>query len=265
MSDYLFVAERRRAILDQLRLNGRVSVKVLSDMMRVSTVTIRHDLRALEEDGLLERTYGGAVVRSSETPRLTELSFAVRNAKELDAKEAIAAVAASMVRENYSIALDASTTAYALVPYLKTLTQITIVTNNLIIAQSFLDHPTIEVLIPGGRLRKDSVSIVGHPDGLPDVNLNFGFFGAWGVSVQGGISDIDPDEVAMKQAMMARCVKTVIIADASKWGQVAPYTALPAAQVKHIITTTGASPELVEQYRQMGTQVDIVEKSTPKR
>jgi DeoR/GlpR family transcriptional regulator of sugar metabolism len=247
MSDFLFVAERRR------------------DMMRVSTVTIRHDLRALEEDGLLERTYGGAVARSSESSRLTELSFAVRNAKDLDAKDAIAAVAAGMVRENYSIALDASTTAYALVPYLKNLNNITIVTNNLIIAQSFLDHPTIEVLIPGGRLRKDSVSIVGRPDGLPDVNLNFGFFGAWGISSQGGISDIDPDEVAMKQAMMARCVSTIIIADASKWGQVAPYTVLPVGQVKHIITTAGASPELVEQFRRQGTQVDIVEKSVSKR
>lgn len=259
MTDYLFVAERRRAILQQLRVNGRVSVKLLSDMMRVSTVTIRHDLRALESDGLLERTYGGAVARSSESSRLTELSFAVRNARDMDAKNAIAAAAAALVRENYSIALDASTTAYALVPYLKSLNKITIVTNNLIIAQSFLDHPGIEVLIPGGRLRKDSVSIVGRPDGLPDVNLNIGFFGAWGVSVQGGISDIDPDEVAMKHAMMERCVQSIIIADASKWGQVAPYTSMTTSAVKHIITTTGAAPELVEHFRQHGTQVDVVE------
>ena len=261
MSDYLFVAERRRAILEQLRLNGRVSVKLLSDMMRVSTVTIRHDLRALEADGLLERTYGGAVVRSAEPARLTELSFTVRNARDMDAKDAIAAVAARLVRENYSIALDASTTAYALVPYLKALNKITIVTNNLIIAQSFLDHPSIEVLIPGGRLRKDSISIVGHPDGIPDVNLNIGFFGAWGISIQGGISDIDPDEAAMKQALMARCVQPIIIADASKWGQVAPYTSMTVATVKHIITTTGAAPDLVEHFRQHGTQVDVVAKT----
>lgn len=257
MSEYLFVAERRRAILEQLRLNGRVSVKSLSSMMNVSTVTIRHDLRALEEEGLLERTYGGAVPRTNDA-RLTELSFAIRNTKFHEAKDAIAAAAAALVRENYSIALDASTTAFALVPYLMNLNKITIVTNSLIIAQSFLDHTGIEVLIPGGRLRKDSVSVVGRPDGLPDVNLNIGFFGAWGISMQGGISDIDPNEIAMKQAMIQRCVSTVIIADASKWGQVAPYTVLPAAQVKHIITTAGAVPELVEQFQQQGTRVDIV-------
>jgi DeoR/GlpR family transcriptional regulator of sugar metabolism len=262
MSDYLFVAERRRAILEQLRSNGRVSVKMLSDTMRVSTVTIRHDLRVLEEDGLLERTYGGAVARSSDSasPRLTELSFAVRNAKDMDAKDAIAAFAVSLVRENYSIALDASTTAYALVPYLQNFNKMTIMTNNLIIAQSFLEHPGIEVIIPGGRLRKESVSIVGRTESLPDVNLNFGFFGAWGISTQGGISDIDPDEVAMKQALMARCINPIIIADASKWGQIAPYTVVPAVQVRHIITTGGASHELVQQFREQGTQVDVVEK-----
>ncbi|MBZ0285997.1 MAG: DeoR/GlpR family DNA-binding transcription regulator, partial [Anaerolineae bacterium] len=222
MSEYLFVADRRRAILEELRINGRVSVKLLSQNMNVSTVTIRHDLRALEEEGLLERTYGGAVLRKSAAPQLAELSFAVRNTKEHEAKDWIGAAAAALVRENYSIALDASTTAYALVPYLKNLGNITILTNNLIIAQSFLDHPSIEVLIPGGRLRKDSVSVVGRPDGLPDMNLNIGFFGAWGVSTQAGISDIDPEEVAMKQAMIERCVSTVIVADASKWGQVAP-------------------------------------------
>jgi DeoR/GlpR family transcriptional regulator of sugar metabolism len=255
----LFVAERRRAILDQLRQNGRVSVKALSDLMNVSTVTIRHDLRALEDDGLLERTYGGAVRRQVDGSFPPELSFAVRNTRNAEAKAAIGAAAAALVQEDFSIALDASTTAYALVPYLKNLTRITIVTNNLIIAQSFLDNPSIEVLIPGGRLRKDSVSIVGHPDGLPDINLNIGFFGARGVSIQGGISDIDPDEVAMKQAMISRCVTTVIIADSSKWGQVAPYTVIPSKQADHIITAGEGLPiDLVEQFRRQGVQVDIV-------
>jgi len=254
----LFVAERRRAILEQLRQNGRVSVKELSDSMNVSTVTIRHDLRALEDDGLLERTYGGAVRRQVEGSFPPELSFDVRNTRNAEAKNVIGAAAAKLVQEGDSIALDASTTAYALVPYLKGINRLTIVTNNLIIAQSFLDHPGIEVLIPGGRLRKDSVSIVGHPDGLPDINLNLGFFGARGVSMLGGISDIDPDEVAMKQAMIARCVKTVIIVDSSKWGQVAPYTVIPGHHAHRIITNDNVPLDLVEDYRQQGVQVDII-------
>src|SRR5262245_46674211 len=111
----LFVAERRRAILEQLRQNGRVSVKELSDSMNVSTVTIRHDLRALEDDGLLERTYGGAVRRQADGS-LPELSFDVRNTRNAEAKNLIGAAAARLVKEGDSIALDASTSAYALVP-----------------------------------------------------------------------------------------------------------------------------------------------------
>lgn len=257
MSEPLFVEERRRAILDQLKQQGRVSVKTLSEKMNVSAVTIRQDLRVLEEGGLLERTYGGAVRRIPE-PVLPELSFDVRQERYQAEKAAIAAVAASMVKSGYSIALDCSTTAYALVPYLKLIDRITIVTNSLTIAQSFLDSPQIQVLLPGGRLRRDSISIVGRPEGLPDVNLNVGFFGTRGISLMGGITDADPDEVTIKKAMIAHCLAPIIIADGSKWGQVAPYTFITPQQVDCIVTTDSAPTELVEQFRREGVYVEVV-------
>ncbi|MBZ0292885.1 MAG: DeoR/GlpR family DNA-binding transcription regulator [Anaerolineae bacterium] len=258
MSEALFVEERRRAILNRLKQNGRVSVRALSDEMNVSTVTIRQDLRVLEEEGLLERTYGGAVPRqpgSEESP--PEAPFDIRNTERASEKTAIARLAAQMVTDGQAIALDASTTAYALVPFLKQFNKLTLITNSLIIAQSFPDKSGIEVLIPGGRLRKDSVSLVGRPDGLPDINLNLGFFGARGLSIQGGMSDSDPDEVAMKRAMIAHCIHTIVIVDSSKWGQVAPYTVLPGDGIEHVISTTNAPAELVEQFRQANTRVDL--------
>ena len=257
-SEPLFVEERRRAILEQLKQFGRVSVKALSEAMNVSTVTIRQDLRALEEVGLLERTYGGAVRKIGDSGALLELSFEVRNKRARYAKELIGAFAATLVKDGYSIALDASTTAYAIVPHLKNLGKITLVTNSLIIAQSFLDSPNVQVLVPGGRLRRDSVSLVGRTEGLPDINLNIGFFGARGISFVGGISETDPDEVAMKQAMLARCLTKVIIADGSKWGHVATYTFATPQQINRIITTAEAPVELVEQFRHEGVQVDVL-------
>ncbi|HVU13463.1 MAG TPA: DeoR/GlpR family DNA-binding transcription regulator [Phototrophicaceae bacterium] len=257
MSDSLFVEERRRVIMDQLKEQGRVAVKDLSALMNVSAVTIRQDLRALEEVGLLERTYGGAVRRES-TSLLPEMSFHVRLGKRRGEKEAIAAAAARLIHEGDSVALDASSTAYALVPHLKAFKRITVVTNSLITAQSFLDSPQVNVLIPGGRLRRDSISIVGRPEGLPDVNLNVGFFSARGVSLQGGASDVDADEVAIKQAMVARCVETVVLVDGSKWGQVAPYTFIKTEQVRHIITSSDAPVELVEAFRNQHIIVDVI-------
>ncbi len=257
MPETLFVEERRRVILDQLKDEGRVSVKDLSTLMKVSAVTIRQDLRALEEIGLLERTYGGAMRRES-TAVLPEMSFHVRMGKKRREKEAIAAAAAALIHEGYSVALDASSTAFALVPHLKSFKRITVVTNSLITAQSFLDSPQVNVLVPGGRLRRDSISIVGRPEGLPEVNLNIGFFSARGVALQGGVSDVDADEVAMKQAMVGRCVEAVVLVDGSKWGQVAPYTFIRSELVRHIITSDDAPPDMVEQFRARDVQVDVV-------
>ena len=257
MAESLFVEERRRVILDQLKAQGRVSVKDLSALMNVSAVTIRQDLRSLEDVGLLERTYGGAVRREN-TLVLPEMSFHVRLGKKQREKEAIALAAAGLIQEGYTVALDASSTAYALVPHLKTFKRITVFTNSLVTAQSFLDSPHVTVLVPGGRLRRDSISIVGRLEGLPDINLNIGFFSARGVSLHGGISDVDVDEVAIKQAMAARCLSTVVIVDGSKWGQIAPYTFIKPEQVKHIITSEDAPHDVIEQFRAQGVRVDVV-------
>jgi DeoR/GlpR family transcriptional regulator of sugar metabolism len=257
MPEPLFVEERRRIILERLKQEGRVSVNELSEAMRVSAVTIRQDLRALEESQLLERTYGGAVVRSPAVP-LKELAFDIRRKRNWRAKEAIGAAAAAMVKNDDAVALDGSTTAFALVPHLKKLDRMTIVTNSLIIAQSFLDNPGFQVLMPGGRLRPDSISLVGHPEDLPDINLNIGFFGAHGISSEGGITDVDPDEVAMKKAMIARCVCTVIIADGSKWGRTAPYPFVNSTDVDRIVTTSDAPEALVERFRESGVRVDAL-------
>jgi DeoR/GlpR family transcriptional regulator of sugar metabolism len=189
---------------------------------------------------------------------LQELAFTVRQNKFHDQKIAIAKVAATLVEDGYSIALDSSTTVYALVPFLKQYEKLTIMTNSLILAQGFLDHPSSQVLLPGGRLRRDSISLVGQAESLPHVNLNIGFFSARGIADGIGASEIDPDEVIVKQAMLKRCVRAVLLVDSSKWGQVAPYTLIPPEQITHVITTQQASPDLVQYYRKLGTQIDLL-------
>jgi DeoR/GlpR family transcriptional regulator of sugar metabolism len=116
--------------------------------------------------------------------------------------------------------------------------------------------------MPSGRLRADSISLVGQPEDLPDINLNIGFFGAHGVSQVGGITEIDPDEAAMKKAMIEHCVSTVIIADGSKWGLIAPYPFVRLPDVERIITTDDAPEEAVEKIRENTVRVDVLRIST---
>lgn len=258
MPDNLFLEERRSHILEQLQQKGRVSVKNLSESLKVSAVTIRQDLQALEFDGLLKRTHGGAVLPlllpTPALPALSEQAFEIRRRKFAQEKEAIGRTAAALVKDGYGVALDSSTTAFAITPYLRQLENLVIVTNSLLIAQQFIDCPTIEVILPGGRLRADSVSLVGKPETLPNVNFNVGFFGAYGVTVKAGFVEMSQAEGAIKHAMMLKCVTRVIIVDSSKWGVVAPYT-FATLQDVHQIITNSAPPEIVAEFRDIGVVV----------
>jgi DeoR family transcriptional regulator of aga operon len=259
--DMSTIQKRHQTIIELLKQKGgRLSVNDLSDRLGVSSVTIRQDLRTLADKNVLERVYGGAVLRSGGSGSV-ELSFEVRQQEAARDKNAIGRFAAQLVKDGYGIAIDGSTTAFALVPYLKQYTNLTIVTNSLIVAQGFRDTPRNKVYVPCGRMRGESATIVGSPEGLPDINLNFGFFGAWGVSLPGGISDVDPDEVKMRRAMMTRCLKTVVIVDGRKWGETAPYTYATADEIDRIITSTSAPDDLVEAFRQRGVIVDMVSAS----
>lgn len=256
MPDRLFLEERRQRIIEQLRDEGRVSVRDLSVQLDVSEVTIRQDLRALEQQNLLERTHGGAVL-PTETRFAPELSFDVRNRVLHSEKEAIARYAAALVQSGESIALDASTTCFRMLPHLKQLDRLIIVTNSLMIAQNCLDSPHIEVFMPGGKLRRDSVSLVGQPDDLPTINLTHGFFGAHGISETSGVTESTQAEAEMKQAMMAHCLEAYFLVDSSKWGRVAPFPMADPTMHDRItlITSATAPPHAVEQVQAQGYHV----------
>src|SRR5579859_2056051 len=119
MTDSPFVEERHAAILEKLRVDGRVSVKELSAALGVSAITIRQDLRILDEERKLKKTHGGAILTPPQTQTISGMAFYFRLRRQRDEKHRIGAVAATHVRQGYSIALDASTTAFALLPHLK--------------------------------------------------------------------------------------------------------------------------------------------------
>lgn len=257
MAAELFIEERHRLIMEHLRRDGRVSVKTLSDQLSVSAVTIRNDLRVLEQNGQLKRTYGGAVGVANEivTP---DLSFEVRLRSNHAEKDAIARSAARRVEDGCAVMLDASTTAYAMIPYLKQRQRLIVVTNGLMVAHSLLDAPHITVLLPSGRVRRDSISLVGAPEKLPDVHINIGFFGTRGITASAGITDSDPDEAVMKRAMIERCVQVCVLAHHDKLEKIAPFSFASLDRVNTIITTRQANPDAVASYRTHGVEVEQV-------
>ncbi|MCX7681718.1 MAG: DeoR/GlpR family DNA-binding transcription regulator, partial [Anaerolineae bacterium] len=228
------------ALLEQ---EGRVSVAMLSERLGVSQATIRSDLDALAAQALLTRTHGGAIAVSKTG---LELSFEVRRRLRTRQKERIAAAAAAMVADGDAILLDASTTALALANQIKGRRELTVLTNGIFIALALLEAPGITVLMPGGFVRRDSVSLVGTEghDLIGKYNFQKGFFGAKGITLEEGLTDVNEFEVAIKRDMVAHARQVIAIVDSSKWGQVGFVSFASIDQVDCVITDEDAPPDI---------------------
>jgi len=250
------LAERRQNIVIALTDAGQLSVVDLSARFDVSEVTIRQDLQALSEQGVLQRTRGGALSINA----MPEFSFDVRQQQQSAEKARIGQAAAGLVHDGDTIFLDASTTAQAMLPHLKQRSELTIITNSLRIAINLLDAPHIHVFMPGGSLRRTSISVAGQPQApfLAGVNIEIGFFGARGLSIKEGLTDAGLEEAQMKRGMVERCRRVVGVLDSRKWGKVSAATFAQLHQLDSIITDVDAPQYLVDQVKEHHVDVILV-------
>jgi DeoR/GlpR family transcriptional regulator of sugar metabolism len=255
--DRLFLQERLGKIVEIVQAHGRVSVSELSEQFGVSPVTVRNDLASLERQGLIYRTHGGAVVRPDSNQ---EPAFLLR--KELHSKEKglIGKKAAEYIHDGDSIALDASTTALQIARNIKGRQDLTVITNGLFIALELSDSPGVTVVMPGGMLRSGSTSLVGDIGiaMLDRFHVQKAFFGAWGLTIQEGLTDLNQYEVEMKRLLVEKSKEVIAVVDASKWGQVAFTTFAQLDQVNRIITNSSAPADMVSSIRKCGIEVTLV-------
>lgn len=264
MARDLFLQERRDQILEMLAREGRVSVTDLGEQFGVSHATIRTDLDALAAQGLLSRTHGGALALDQDA---LELSFDLRRRLCAAEKKRIGAAAAAMIEDGDAIALDASTTALSLARQIRGRCELTVLTNGLLTAMALLNEPGITVLMPGGFLRRDSVSLVGEEGHTFVARFNFQkvFFSAKGLTLEEGLSDVSPAEVTIKRDLVARARQVVAIVDSTKWGRVGFASFASTDQVHCVITDEGAPPEMVAALREAGVNVVIAKDDAPPR
>ncbi len=185
--------DRRSYIMDLVETNGSVLVSEISSEMGVSEVTIRADLRLLEERGLLERFHGGAAKRAGsmqESVGNKELNLSDRYNVAADPKRRIAVAAANLVREGDTIILDSGSTTKLIAEELLDRINITVITNNLAAAYVLSENKDITLVVCGGTLRHKTVSLHGAlaEYALRDVTANIMFVGADGLDGQNGIT-----------------------------------------------------------------------------
>src|SRR5437016_10087524 len=245
-------------VLRMLETRDFVLVSELSVAFAVSEVTVRSDLSALAQQGLVARVRGG--VRALQQGQ-SEVGFDLRLRLEVERKRAIARAAAEMIGEGEAVAIDASTTAYYLALELRAKRELVVVTNGLLVATALADAPGISVLVTGGMLRLSAMSLVGDlgTEVLRTTRINKGFFGARGLSLERGLMDLNPDEVSIKQEMADACEQVYGIFDGTKWHRSALLAFVATENLTGIFTDSSAPAAEIEAWRAAGVNVIAVD------
>lgn len=244
----LFAEERRKVIMDILHQRKKIRVNEIAKELGVSAVTIRKDLEALEASGLLVRTHGGAVLPDHSR---SEWGFFKKLNQRKDKKVKIAKKAFEMIEEGDTIILDSSSTTYYIAEEIRKRGKnpLTVVTNNIFIAEKLIGLPGIDVIVLGGSIRENSLSLVGpwalrH---LEEIKVDKAFLGTMGFSPEKGFMTPSLVEADVKKAMVESASEVFIVTDSSKFSRGAFAVFAQPEDVDHVITDSGI-PEDVEAF-----------------
>jgi DeoR/GlpR family transcriptional regulator of sugar metabolism len=231
----MLIEERHQTILSLLESESSVRVAELRDRFEVSEMTIRRDLYLLERKGLLRRVHGGAVNtrgRSYEPPYLS------RAAVNREAKERIGQVAAELVEDGDSITLDVGTTTLEMAQHLQNKNNLTLVTPSLHIANTLSQQPNIRLILTGGILRPGELSLVGNMSErtFDDFFVDKLFLGIGGIDLTAGLSEFNLEDALVKKAMINSAKEVIVLADASKFEQIAFAFVAPIDVIDRIVT-----------------------------
>jgi ribose transport system substrate-binding protein len=261
-NDFMTTFERRKQLLSLLGDHPGIKVTELASRLDVSQGTIRNDLRALEKAGELTRVRGGAVLRESH--QYTSPSFAARANQNTQAKDWIARRAADTIREGDSILLDASSTVFSMAPYLQELDRLTIITNGIEIALALARNPSHNVLLLGGMIHPEGTSVVGHLGEkiLADLHIKTAYVSCSGFSVQAGLTEVDIQEVQIKQHMIRSAERVVALVDSSKFGRVDLTSFARTTDISQIFTDHHIESSYIEELRQTCTALTVCGQNT---
>ncbi|MFF1574457.1 DeoR/GlpR family DNA-binding transcription regulator [Leifsonia sp. NPDC058292] len=261
MTEPLPAALRRERMLDLIGRHGFVRVGDLSEAFQVSDVTVRSDLDLLDQQQLIRRVHGGAVLRSGDGMR--EPSFEEALEASAEEKRSIGIAAAAMVESGTSVLLDVGTTTTAIARALvdrDELDGVTVITNGLTIALELERAiPRFQVVVTGGTLRPLQHSLVEPLASvlLERMHADLAFVGCTGVDPVGGITNVNLPEADLKRVMVGAATRAVVVADGSKLGRIHLGRIAAVDEVHELITGGSADEGTVSSLRSAGLRVVV--------
>ena len=251
------LTERHQHIITRLKKEGSVSVVDLCNELNVSSVTIRKDLKILEDRQMLFRTHGGGTLTNPYTADRPVKEKAMIHSSE---KSDIGAAAAKLIEPNDCILIASGTTVLSLAKNIQPIGNLTVITAALNVATELAHHPEIEVIQLPGLIRKTSSSVTGAyaEKMLEDFSCSKLFLGVDGIDVEFGLTTTNMMEAQLNKKMIAASQKTIVLADASKFGKRGFGRICGLADIDQVITDSKISEHMVETLKSLGIEVTIV-------
>jgi DeoR/GlpR family transcriptional regulator of sugar metabolism len=247
--------ERHDLILAEIQAHAAIRISDLAQRVGVSGETIRRDLAELGEAGLLNRTYGGATVR----PLVSEPGISERGRVLVEERSRIGSAAAGRVKAKEVVMIDGGSTTYQVARHLAQMTRdITLITNSVTIAAVAGANPTFRVILCPGVYDQREASVFGEDtlDFISRFTAHVVIFGASSIS-QEGPCDAISGSAAVKRAMLARCARSMLVADSSKFGTAALERICDFSRISELITNEQLPPGLHEELANAGTKLIV--------
>jgi DeoR/GlpR family transcriptional regulator of sugar metabolism len=246
--------ERQHRLEAHLQKVEFASLEELAQQVGVSASTVRRDLTLLEERGVLRRTHGGARLLN---PRSDEFTFSTRDTHQLDEKEAMGRLCASLIKPRQSVIIDAGTTCYHVARYLENQT-LQIVTNSLPVANLFASSQRIEVVVSGGVIYPRLGVLVGPlaVETFKKIHADVAIMSGGGITLE-GITNSHALLIDIQRAMLDAASKVVVCLDHTKFGRQSVAHLCGLDRIDAIVTDSAAPEELVNSLRANGLEVLI--------
>ena len=251
------ITDRHQFILQKLKEEGKVSIQELSDLMKVSGVTIRKDLKLLEEKNLVFRTKGGA---SNTNPYASDRPINEKAFINSEEKKRIAKAALELIKQNDSILIGSGTTAFEFAHALHPSKPLTVITPALKVGLELSERSNIEVLQLGGLIRPNSSSVAGHHaiNVLDGISCGILFIGVDGIDPDFGVSISNLAEATLNQKMIETAQTVVLLTDSTKFGKRGLGKICTLDQVHYIVTDNKVPVSMVKKLEEHDIKIIAV-------
>lgn len=248
---------RRNEILAYMRSQGKASVEDLAERFEVTVQTIRRDLGELANEGKIDRVHGGATMRAG----VTNIVYEERRRLNADPKQRIARLVARHVPDNVSLFINIGTTTEAVARELLTHENITVVTNNINVANILSENESCEIIVSGGTLRRSDGGLVGDltTQMIEQFKVDIAIIGTSALDEEGDLLDFDLREVRVSKAIIRHSRKVLLVSDHSKFERTAPVRIASMADLDAVFTDVPLSDALSEKCAQWDTAVHVAD------